>query len=252
MKLKPRFLFIFLCLFTIPAVAQDSKKLHTDWPDQSEDVQLMKPGELQLENGFSVTRFATGNNAYITHHLIRYGLVNKLELRLIVEDGSQRDRYIEETSQSAYPLAAGAKLAICKAHGIIPAITLSGYLKLPFTSRSAQQTAYWSPSIAAAFENKLSKKMKLEYNIGLRQEAYSKDHAWFSTTGLIYDVSGKIGLFAEHFAQYQPGEQPQHNMNAGILYDFRKNMQLDIAAGTTILYDEPNRFVSIGFCYKLL
>lgn len=226
--------------------------MHTDWPDQSEDVHVMKPGELQLETGFSLTRFRTDDaTAAVAHELIRYGLTKRVELRLVVEDGKLRDRYIEETSQSVAPLAASVKYALVDDHKWLPDIALVGYLKLPFTSRSREQKAYWSPAFVAAFEHKLTEKLMLEYNFGIRQKAYSSDYGWLSTTGLMYDITDKLEVFAEHFAQYQSAEEPQHNFDAGILYDLTDNLQLDLAAGSTIKYDEPNRFLSIGVCYRM-
>jgi hypothetical protein len=206
--MKTLYIVVFLCLLVTTARAQNDNKMHTDWPDQSEDVHAMKPGELQLETGFSLTRFSSGEDAAIGHELIRYGFIKQLELRLVVEDGKHRDRYMEETSQSIYPLAASVKYSLIDDHQWLPDITLVGYLKLPFTSRSKEQKAYWSPAFVAAFENNLAEKLKLEYNAGIRQEAYSKEHLWMSTTGFMYDITDKLEVFIEHFAQYQSSKQP--------------------------------------------
>jgi Putative MetA-pathway of phenol degradation len=250
MNRKAIAIFAAALLLGIAAHAQDDK-MHTDWPDQSEDVKVMKPGQVQFETGMIYNSFDKGKNAFIAHELIRFGVVKKLELRMLVEDGRQRDRYIEETSQSVYPISLSAKYSLLEDHDWLPDVTVVGYVKLPFTSRSSSQTAYWSPAFIAAFEQELTKKLKLEYNAGIRQNAYDKEYAWIGTAGLLYDLSPKLEVFAEYFAQYQPEEAPQHNIDAGLLYDIGRNMQLDLAAGSTIFYEEPNRFLSLGFCYRV-
>lgn len=240
-----------LLLLAFTTTAQEDDKLHTDWPDQSEDVKVMKPGQLQLETGFSYTRFEEGKDAWIAHEMIRYGMLRKAELRFVVEDGKQRDAYIEETSQSVAPLALSIKYSLVEGKGLLPHITAVGYLKLPFTSHSKAQQGYWSPALIMAFENELSEKLKLEYNAGIRQNAFSSGYSWVGTAGLLYNLSKKLEVFGEYYAQYKPDGEPQHNIDAGIQYDFKKNMQLDLAAGSTIFYKERNSFVSIGFCYRL-
>lgn len=246
-----RIAVIMIMLLQSSRIFAQDEKMHTDWPDQSEDVQVMRPGQVQFESGLLYNNFEEGENAFIAHELIRFGVIKKLELRLLIEDGKQRDRYIEETSQSVYPMSLSAKYSLLADHEWLPDITLVGYLKLPFTSRTSDQKAYWSPAFVAAFEKELTKKLKLEYNAGIRQNAYDKDYAWIGTAGLLYDIAPKWEVFAEYFAQYQDGEAPQHNIDTGLLFDIRKNLQLDLAVGTTIFYDEPNRFMSIGFCYRV-
>lgn len=253
--MKKWYTIVFLFLLANNVLAQEDtakeNKIHANWPDQSEDIQLVEPGQIQFETGVSFTNFEMGEDALTVHENIRFGVADKLELGVLIQDGKQRDRYIEETVQSTYPLAVAARFSLLKDKHGLPDITLVGYLKLPFTSRSKEQSIYWSPMIIAAFENKLSDKLRLDYNAGIKQEAYGKEWAWLGTGELLYELSEKLEIYGEYFAQYQSGEQPQHNVDAGLLFTPKQNMQLSVAGGTTVFYDEPNQFVSLGFSFRL-
>jgi len=231
---------------------EEPDELETDRPTQTESTALVKKGETQLETGFLYNYFDDANTspAYIGRAMVRYGVFKRLELRLLVEDGKNRDVYIEQTVQSTYPLALSAKFLVVEKHAWLPDISLVTYLKLPFTSRSDEQKAYWSPAIIGAFKNKLSQQWELEYNIGTMQEAYEHSWNWLGNVCLQYKATDKLKLFGEYFAQYEHGEEPIHNAAAGASYQFAKNMQLDVAAGSTVNASSPNAFVTIGYSIR--
>src|SRR4051812_49274912 len=106
---------LFLLMFCIPAFSQRApegtlKELNMDLPDETEETDLIEKGELQAEVAYLHTKFPEGAQPSIGQALLRYGLMEKLELRLLLEEGYARDKYMEETVQSTYPLAFSIKL----------------------------------------------------------------------------------------------------------------------------------------------
>lgn len=250
--------FIFLLLLSAPFVLSaqqipDKKakiEMNVELPDETEEAALLHPGELQLETGYLFNKFRDGETANIGLAMLRYGVSKKLELRLLAEDGKRREIYMEKTVQSTYPLAASAKVSLFSGHHSLPDITLITYLKLPFTSRSSEQNSYLSPIFLFAFENKLSEKWKLEYNVGIQQEAYSSHWVWLGNASLHYKIAEPVELFVEYFAQYDDEAEPQHNAGMGIACHLSEYMEVFAAGGTTVNYESYNRFGTFGFAVK--
>jgi hypothetical protein len=238
------------------AQKQSVDTINADRPDQTESPHLVSRGKLQIESGIMVNPFDSsgGKTPVIGMVVLRYGLTKKLELRLMAEDGRDRDRFIEETTQGVFPLGIGGKaLLLERERGIVPQMALLAWLKLPFTSRTSEQRAYWSPQVLLAFENRLSDALELEYNIGAKQEAYGKAWQEMGSLSLHIELSKKLKLFGEYFGHYQSGEDPVHNVDGGIMYVLSPTFQLDLSAGRSLSApaEKKNSFGSLGFSVRL-
>lgn len=230
--------------------------INSDRPDQTESPHIVAKGKLQAEAGITVNPFdsSDGETPVIGMLVLRYGLSKKIELRLMAEEGRNRDRYIEETTQGLYPLAIGGKwLLLERERGIVPQMALMGWVKLPFSSRSSEQTIYWSPQVLMAFENKIGEKIEIEYNAGGKQDAYDKEWEGMASLSLHYELSGRLKLFVEYFGHYQPQEDPVHNADAGLLYLINPSLQLDMAFGRSAyaVPEKKSSFVNAGFSIRL-
>lgn len=127
-----------LLIIMIPVLiaAQDTASIKTDRPDQTDGTEIIGKGKLQVETELYYNWFKEGRAAIISSTLIRHGVTKNIELRLLAEDGRERDRFIEETAQGLYPLAMGTKIAIIQNKKSIPDVSLINYIKLPFTSKT--------------------------------------------------------------------------------------------------------------------
>ena len=225
--------------------------MNVDMPDETVETDIVDRGQLQIESAFLYNRFREKPNARIGKLLVRYGLMKRLELRIAAEDGRQRDRYIEETVQSNYPLSIGGKISLLKNYRSFPDISIAGTLKLPFTSRSNDQSPYWSPILLIAFQNKSGDgKWKLEYNAGIQQEAYSTDWVYLVNGSLHYKLTEPLEIFAEYYSQFQPGESPQHNVGGGLALQLGNSVELYISGGSSVDYADYNYFGSGGIAFR--
>ena len=227
------------------------KEMNPDRPDQTEEVRLVPKGRLMLETGISTNKFDSGRNANILKTMLRYGLTKGLELGLLIEQGRDRNRYLEETVQSTYPLALRLKLALLEKHQWLPDITLVTYWQVPVSKNDKGEHAQNSISMLLAFLNEFSDKWKLEYNAGFQQEAFNKDISWQVYTSIHYQLTEKVESFVGSYSQFQNHKKPFHNVDAGLAFKLKENLQLDIAAGTSIDYPESNRFLTAGFSIML-
>jgi hypothetical protein len=232
--------------------ASAQEQIESERADQGEDAHALQVKELQVEAGVIYNYFDTGANALIGESMIRYGLMKQVELRVMIEEGKERDRFIEETVQGFYPLAIGTKVVLIEKHKSLPDIALSGYVKLPFTSHAKQQTAYWSPALFAIFEKELeNKKWDFLGNIGIKQESFATSYQWQAVGIVKYEGIKNLNIIAEYFANYQFKENPMHNLGLGVAYRLNNNFELDLSGGSTVFSDKPNKFIALGFAFRL-
>ncbi len=245
---------LFMVMVSQNVFSQDKQKmveLNMDLPDETEGTDLVEKDELQCEFAYLHTAFEKGESPIIGQGLLRYGLFKKLELRLLIEEGYERDKYFEQTVQSTSPLALSLKFAVIQDHKILPDITLAGYLKLPFTSKTSDQSQYWSPIFSVAFQNKIGKKWKFQYNPGVMQEPFGLSWSSFFNASLHYKVTDRTDVFSEYYGQYESGEDPQHNTGVGLSYQMNNMLAFYGVTGTTFNYDPYNRFFSAGLAIRL-
>lgn len=88
------------------------KEMNIDRPDQTEETYIMGKGQFQMETGGLYNKFDTGQNAWVSRTMIRYGISKIFEVGVLIEQGRERNRYIQETVQNTYPLAVRIKAAI--------------------------------------------------------------------------------------------------------------------------------------------
>jgi hypothetical protein len=239
---------VSICLVAAFVNAQSQEKeMNPDRPDQTEEVHPVPKGKFMLETGVLINQFDSGRNANIIKTMLRYGLMKGVELGFLMEQGRDRNRYIEETVQSTYPLALRLKLALLEKHQWLPDITLVTYWQIPVSKNDKGEHAQNSFSMLLAFLNEFSDKWKLEYNAGFQQEAFSKDIAWQVYTSIHYKLTEKLESFVGSYSQFQNHEQPFHNLDIGLGFKLKENLQLDIAGGTSVDHPENNKFVTVGF-----
>jgi hypothetical protein len=228
--------------------ARPLTEMTADLPDETEETSLLQKGQWQGEFAYLYTHFSKAPNPSIGQALIRYGALSRWEFRLLVEEGYARDRYLEETVQSTYPLALSTKLALLKGHPVLPDITFVGYLKLPFTAHSREQSLYWSPIVSLAFQHKLGDKWKLDYNGGGQQEPFGKNWSAFANGSIHYKISERLETFAEYYGQYQ--NDAQHNAGIGIFYQINNYSGIYGVGGRSIASKPYNYFFSAGLAFR--
>jgi len=126
-------LFFLFVLWLNYATAQDSSRMETDRPDQTDGANVLNKKEVQFETELYYNTFDSGRAAIISSSLLRYGLFKNCEVRLLIEEGRERDKFIDETTQGFYPLALSVKLALLKDHPILPDVVLITYVKMPLS-----------------------------------------------------------------------------------------------------------------------
>lgn len=239
---------IVLMLYPIFLKAQDDK-INTDQPDQSTGASVLNKRSLQVESSLYLNHFNGEGTAVISSNLVRYGIFQKVEGRLLIEQGYRRDLYITEAAHATSPLAIGAKVELSEEKKIWPAFSVAAFLQLPVTNFN-DQPHLWSPALVLIAEKKLSD-LTITVNGGPKQAAFEHMWEWQSTADLKYDVSKTITLFGEYFGQFENHEAPLHNIDGGILYGLSRSVQLHLTGGSSIAHHPSNYFVTTGVAFNL-
>lgn len=180
-------------------------KIDTDRPDQTESVFTVPAGWLQGELGFVREKFGSSPLSHIAWTmptlLIRYGLSEKWELRLITEfvRVGNSHRLFKDTF-GFLPLQLGLKVNLVEEKGIIPAISLiahTGFNRI--ASENARGGSFFSPSFRFAFQNSISENVSIGYNFGAEWNNTYDPPTWVYTFVLGSNVGERWYAYLEVF-----------------------------------------------------
>lgn len=249
MKLKAfgHYLFIFV---SCNAFSQDTTHINTDRPDQSDGAYIVHPKIFQFETGTYLNTLDDYNQALVQSSMLRYGLIKHVELRLLFEVASINNQYDHTITNGIIPLALCTKIGLLKHKGIIPDITLSGYLRLPFIASKNFKPLYYSSTGLLVIQHPIGKDFTFALNGGITRRGDDKSISYPVTTVIIYAPEEHFSFFGEYYAFYQPNTLPSNNIDIGFLYCIKHHMQFDIAFGTTLMPKTKSNFATLGFSYR--
>lgn len=207
--------------------------INTDRPDQGDGTYTVPKNNFQLENGITIAKETVLNN-----FMLRYGLTSSTELRLVLDAGK------EMRSNGLAPVTLSIKQRLVAQRKLVPAITLVGYLGFEQLASKDFRSKGVSSVFKLAFENDLSEKFSLGYNLGTTDQFNELD----VTIGLSYAMADKVSTYLEYFAGYA-GNGPAHNVDAGFLFLLQPRLQIDCAVGHSIFATESRFYTTVGISY---
>lgn len=215
---------------------QQSEIINTDRPDQSDGTYTLTKKYLQIENGITALNGSFQNNL-----MLRYGITNSTEIRLLFD--------FEKNSQSLglTPIGLSLKQKLVRGNEIIPDITFVTYLRNGNLASKDFRDANYSYSLLLAFQNTINDNFSIGYNLSSNN---INNNIGF-TTSLGYSFNKKITAFVEYFSQFNTLQLPEHNVDGGLLYIHKNNLQFDIAIGKSLTASNNLLYLTTGISYKL-
>ncbi len=226
--------FFMLIGIQITALAQEHT-ISTDRPTQSDEVATVPKNKIQLEEGLNLAEKTMLNNL-----LIRYGVTNSTELRLLVDAGKASG------VEGLQPITFSLKQHIIDQNGVIPAISFVGYLSCGALASSNYKSSQWPFQLKFSFANGLTDKLSLGYNIGTSDEFKQLN----LTCMLGYACTDRLSLFGEYFSSVKENYS-NHNIDAGFIYLINSTLQADLAFGHAIFSSENRFYTSLGISILL-
>ena len=253
---------VFIILFFLSQFSnaqEDNTKgdIITDRPDATESPTVVPKRYLQIETGafyesFKEENIKTEDFTYNTM-LIRYGLLERLELRLGWDYTNSKlffDNTEISTISSFSPLLLGVKIPIAAEKGALPEIGLLGHLNLPFSVNKELRPENTGVDFRFSFAHTLSEKSSLSYNLGAAWENDSPQAAYLYTIAYGYALSNKWGIYFELYGDFPENTKANHLWDAGLTYLISNNVQFDATIGSGITKGQ-DLLLSAGISFRL-
>lgn len=256
----------FLCLLfagfnACVLLSQDLEELEpliTDRPDATESPFTMPKGFFQGETGVAYERFEQHSISYETFTynttLLRYGLLNNLELRLgwdFVEGSTKvNGTHLENVTSGFSPLLFGFKTSIANEQGCFPQIGFLGHLYLPFTASEDYQPETTGADFRFSFAHTLSETSSLSYNLGAGWGNDIPAIAYLYSVSYGYGITEKLAAYAEIYGDFPEHSKANHFWDVGLTYLLSNNLQLDATLGTSFTKGQ-DVFLSSGVSYRI-
>lgn len=218
--------------------AQEPSEMVTDRPDQTDGAFVLPKNYFQIENGVLFN-----NTGVLNNFMARYGYSKSGELRCAIDLGSINSHF------SILPVQLSAKQKLWNQSGVIPTITLIGYLNFgPIASANARSRET-EGSLLLAFQQDLNDDMAFEWNFG--SQSFRNDLKF--TLLYSYKLFHKATVFVEYFSDFDKASKPGHNADVGILYAASTNLSLDMGIGSTLDSSLPKSiYITLGASYRFL
>lgn len=231
-------------------LAQD--KIETDRPTESQNTKVVSKGTFQSELGFRVEGKNDQDHSYQHPEAVfRYGLFNGFELRLRTAIETQHFRSENISNHGLKPVEVGLKAKLLQTTDTTFSTSLYGNIGFPRLASKDHQHDKTFYRIRLLFENKLSDKIKLNYNLGRDWDSEEKQQNWIYTISPQFELSDKWQAFLEGYGYFQKNSRPEHYIDGGFAYLISNNVQLDINAGKGISSKADDYFITTGISFKL-
>ncbi|RNI28971.1 transporter [Rufibacter latericius] len=257
--------FTLLTLLLLPSLCfgqavLDSTKAHsplqTDRPDQTEASSVVPRGTFQFENGFQkqvTNQKGLRSEEYLyPSTLIRWGVLDRMELRLITE--LRQSRLNQERSRlraaGLNAIAVGTKIYVTEEKGLLPEISFIGHLTLPSGS-SEFRPAFVAPEIRFSLSHTLTDKLSLGYNLGYEWDGDTPTGTGIYTLALGTDFSDRWGSYIELFGEKPENLNWSHSADGGITFSPWYNIQFDFSAAIGISENAPDYYLGAGMSFRI-
>lgn len=248
--------FFILITGTLSAQTSEEAPISADRPGVGTPPSLVPINRFQLEIGFSYERSdpnGTITKAYSWNQsLFRFGWLSFIEIRLATSYVKTEVEASDGTSaENGFgPLSLGTKIALLQEKGVIPQTSLMANFIIPKTGLSDYRVRNVAPSVFLLFQNSLSDKLSLGYNLGLLWNGESHRPAAFYAVNLGLTLSRKFSVFAENYGNFGSAENA-FLVDAGLAYLVTPGMQLDVSGGINTKGGRRNEQIGAGFSWRI-
>lgn len=243
-------IFIVVLVFSTSCFCQSI--IETDRPDQTETSSIVPKNKFQAETGIKHEKTDEEENEYVLPtSLLKFGLSDALELRVILEYGYVKNK--EGIENGLKPLIVGAKVKLFDEKGIFPATSLLGQFQLPKVASSDFKVSHLSPEFRLLMQNKLSESSDLGYNLGAEWDGFSCQPEYIYSISPNYDITKKLKAFVETYGFLQSKHHAEQWVDGGLSFLLSDNLKLDVSGGYELTHtaNYHNFFESIGFSFRI-
>ena len=248
---KLKLLVLGLSLASLSLAQTTIFPLITDRPDQTESSITVPYKALQIETGFLNENGGNVKSYAYNTTLLRYGLLENLELRLGLEYLADKNTVTNSTVTGLSPLYAGFKVNVREEDGWKPEVAFLAGLVLPFTAHEAFAPTYTAASARFSLSHTLTDRLSLGYNLGMEWDGYTAIPAYNYSVVLGISLMEKVGMYVESYGAIIENNNSEHLVDGGFTYHILPNFQADISGGIGLNANAIDNFISFGLTYRL-
>ncbi len=233
-----------------------NEPLISDRPDFTESAETIAPGHLQLEAGYTFTQDSAAGETTREHALpeilLRIGLTDIFEARLVFEGALIEDPAMGSTNHGTSDMSVGGKVAF----GEFGGVKISSILDMELPTGSENRTAdRVQPGVKLLWSTTLTDEIAMAGNINYASRVAESDrfNEWGASLTFGTEIAENTGGYIEFFGIY-PESTPTANaesyINGGVTYLVHNDLQLDARIGTGMNENAADLFCGIGFVWR--
>ena len=212
------------------------------------DVEVIPFKKVQWETSFQYD-YSNGSHAvYLPITAIRVGVSHFAEMS--IEYAGIFQNAPEQWEYAVQPLTFAAKLRLYEGKKWIPKMTAMASLGIPSTTLLAK-TMHVAPSVYLLFQNDITEKLHLSYDIGLEWDGMSATPTTLVAMSVGYNVTEDFCVFAESFNYFGRSslDEPKidANVNVDVGFNYLIHPRVDIGMYAAINCQKPKDFSSVMF-----
>lgn len=253
MALKSGTALISFLVFTVSALSQEitqAPSIVTDRPDVTESSVVLPKGSLQFENGVTWTNDHAAESADFTETLVRFGLSNRSELRVVVPNYLV-DLSGRPSSSGFGDIALGAKQQL----GPLPGqFDLSVIVALSLPTGAERISSHgFDPFIKFPWSKEIAK----GWSIGGMQSFFwntlggRRNPTWETTFTADKEITQTMSAFAEYAGDFARHNGSQQIAHFGAAYRLTPKQQIDCHFGFGLSAAAPRWFLAMGYSIRL-
>ncbi len=241
-------ILLFFLLLNAAFAASQEVEFTADRPGASTGPGIVAKGVVQWEQGVQYDGDGAKGSFTFSNTLLRYGLFNGVELRLC------GDAFLYDNAgswQAAFSgVGIGAKIRCFEGQGAIPAISVLADFAVPCTGTGGFVAENLAPSLYLLFENTLSDRFALGYNVGAEWDGSLPSPATFLALCLECSITERLGCFVESY-NYLSKAGNQYCADWGFNCMLGRKVQVDVAANLDLCDPKHCWAVSLGVAWQI-
>ncbi len=231
--------------------AQQIGPIQLDRPDQTETPAIVPVGYIQAENGFLMENSDKTSRAFTYPSCLwKYGINDRLEMRLITEIAETKDLVSGKSVIGLMPVTIGFKANLWKEKGIVPHTSFIGHLTTANVSTKNLRTTFAAPSFRFLMAHNITPAFSISYNLGAEWNGETAEESYLYTFATGLSITNKLGMYAELYGFAPRSSIAWHGFDGGFTYLINNNIMIDLSGGFGVTQNAPDNYVAFGFSYR--
>lgn len=236
-------------LFTI--FSSYCQNIVTDRPDQTESSSTVSRGSLQIETGvlvlYTEDDISSSRQVLAPTNLFRYGVLKGIELRVLSEFQSLKEKKSSTILNGISDLQVGTKIALLNNEDVNTEVAFLSHVVLPTGTFGLTNNKIGTVN-KFSISHVISESLGLGYNLGYNYFGEGEGDFTYSIAFGV-TINNHFGIYIEPYGQFIDFNNHESSIDAGITYLVKNNIQLDFSFGTGINYNM--NYLSLGCSFNI-